>query len=129
MSGDEMILLVDDEPGIRHIAKKLLSKAGYHVMQAANGQEALDIHADASGTIDLVILDLNMPVMGGLECLDNLQARALDLPVLLASGFAYSKESTTRLSDKVQYPSKPYHAKELLHKVRGILDGLCDVAA
>lgn len=129
MRGDEMILLVDDEPGIRYIAKKLLNKAGYQVMQAANGQEALDIHADASRTIDLVILDLNMPVMGGFECLDNLQARAPDLPVLLASGFACSKESMVRLSDKVHYLSKPYHAKELLQKVRRMLDGCCEIAA
>jgi PAS domain S-box-containing protein len=129
ISGDEMILLVDDEAGIRHVAEKLLNNAGYHVIRAANGQEALDIHANEDRTIDLVILDLNMPVMGGLECLDNLQARAPDLPVLLASGFACSEESRARLSDTVHYMSKPYHAKELLKKVRGMLDCVRDVAA
>jgi signal transduction histidine kinase/DNA-binding response OmpR family regulator len=129
MSGDEIILLVDDEPAIRHVAKKLLNKAGYEVIQASNGQEALDVHANESRAIDLVILDLNMPVMGGLECLDSLQARAPELPVLLASGFACSDESTDRLNDKVHYLSKPYHATELLQKVREMLDGLRDIAA
>ena len=129
MNGNEMILLVDDEPGIRHLAKKLLNNAGYHVMQATNGQEALDIHADANGTIDLVILDMNMPVMGGVECLDHLQVSAPNLPVLLASGFACSEESRKMMSDTVQYLNKPYHAKELLQKVRRMLDGCSEIAA
>ncbi|WP_372796726.1 response regulator [Pontiella sp.] len=123
--GREMILLVDDEPRIRHLAKKLLANAGYQVLLAGHGQEALEIYAENRADIDFIILDLNMPVMGGLECLDTLRLKEPELPVLLASGFARTDESEKRLNNRyTDYINKPYHEKEFLTKVRSMLDDL-----
>jgi two-component system, cell cycle sensor histidine kinase and response regulator CckA len=123
IGGDEVILLVDDEPDIRKIAKTVLLHAGYRVLMAANGQEALDLYEKESGAIDFVVMDLNMPVMGGLECLDRLRARGATVPVLLASGFALNDESRKRMSDQtVDYLNKPYQAHELHQKVRSLLN-------
>ncbi|MEN8254141.1 MAG: response regulator [Verrucomicrobiota bacterium] len=122
VGGNEAILVVDDVAEIRHIAKKLLSNVGYRVLLADDGQNALDVHAAVGGNIDFVILDLNMPVMGGLECLDNLRKRDPELSVLLASGFAQSEEIQKRLADNVDFIGKPYHEKEFLRTIRRMLD-------
>ncbi|MBC8206452.1 MAG: response regulator [Kiritimatiellales bacterium] len=119
VGGDETILLVDDEADIRNIAKNILLRAGYRVLAAVNGQEALNMVA--AEEIDLIVLDLNMPVMGGLECLDQLRESGSNISVLLASGFALSDESRKRLSDTVNYLNKPYQFKELLYKVHDML--------
>lgn len=121
LDGTECVLFVDDEPGIRNVAKKVLSAVGYRVVLAANGQEAVDLY-DQEEAIDFVILDLNMPVMGGIECLDRLHEMNPDLPVLLASGFALNHESEKRLCERVDYISKPYHEKEFLVKIRELLE-------
>lgn len=120
--GEEVVMLVDDVAHIRHIGKRILSDAGYRVILAVNGQNALEIHEAEEGKIDFVILDLNMPVMGGLECLDILRVRDPELPVLLASGFALSDESKRRMCDKVDFLSKPYHPQEILRTMRTMLD-------
>ena len=119
VGGDETILLVDDEADIRNIAKNILLRAGYRVLAAVNGEEALEMMETQE--IDLVVLDLNMPVMGGLECLDKMRENGSNLPVLLASGFALSDESRKRLSDTVDYLNKPYQFQELLHKIYTML--------
>ena len=121
VGGDETILLVDDEADIRNIAKNILLRAGYRVLAAVNGEEALDMVA--AEEVDLIVLDLNMPVMGGQECLDRLRGSGSNIPVLLASGFALSDESRKRLSDTVNYLNKPYQFQELLYKIRDLLQG------
>jgi CheY-like chemotaxis protein len=68
----ETLLLVDDEEFVRDLGKRILTKAGYKVMIASNGKEALKIYEKARGEIKLVILDLLMPEMGGKECLREL---------------------------------------------------------
>lgn len=122
VGGDEVIMLVDDIANIRHLTKKMLSRAGYTVLLAADGQHALEVHKEEEIKIDCVILDLNMPIMGGLECLDVLRQRDAELPVLLASGFARTEESEKRLDDFTEYINKPYHEKEFLRKIRAMLD-------
>ena len=100
----------------------MLSRAGYTVLLASDGQHALEVHKEEGNMIDCIILDLNMPIMGGLECLDILRQRDAELPVLLASGFARTEESEKRLDDFTDYINKPYHEKEFLRKIRGMLD-------
>lgn len=123
VQGDETVLIVDDDSNIRYLAKKMLTGTGYRVLVAHDGQHAMDIYSALGKNIDIVILDLNMPIMGGLECLDLLQQRNSSVLVLLASGFALNKESSAKLSKTVDYINKPYHQKEFLLKLRGLLDG------
>ena len=84
--GTETILLVDDEEFVRDLGARILSKAGYNVLTATNGKEALDLFEKERTQISLVILDLIMPEMGGKECLKELRKIDPQLKVLIASG-------------------------------------------
>jgi len=122
-SGSETILVVDDETMILDLAETILSRFGYKVIRAENGEQALTVMADQTGQIDLVILDLNMPGMGGHSCLEALAARYPGLPVLLASG--YSPNGSVRdtlASGAAGFIGKPYQLKEMLKVVRHIID-------
>lgn len=121
--GSETILLVDDEELIRDFGKKVLSRAGYHVLTAENGQEALEIYREKKNDIALVILDLIMPEMSGKECLEKLLQVDPKAKVIIGSG--YLPEETTRESIQRQakgFIGKPYQLKEILSLIRKVLD-------
>ncbi len=122
MGGDETVLIVDDDANIRYLAKKMLLDAGYSVLLANDGKHAMDIFSALGKNIDIVVLDLNMPVMGGVECLSLLQEKNPDILVLLASGFALNKESSALLSNTVGYIGKPYHQRDFFTKLRKVLE-------
>jgi PAS domain S-box-containing protein len=121
--GTETILVVDDEAFVRDLGTRILTKAGYKVLTAANGKEALDLLLKESTQISLVILDLIMPEMGGKECLKELRKIDPGLKVIIASGLSAdlsTKES--RESGARGFVSKPFMMKELLQQVRKVLD-------
>lgn len=121
--GTETILLVDDGEFMRDLGARLLVKYGYKILVAENGREALDIFKKEKAEISMVILDLNMPEMGGKECLKELLKIDANLRVLVASG--YSAEASIKESLKIgakAHISKPYRMEELLKLVRKILD-------
>lgn len=78
------VLLVDDEPAIRHMLQRALGKAGISTEEASNGREALDLLANAS--FDVVVTDLNMPGQSGLEFLRAIRKKDLDMPVIVMTG-------------------------------------------
>ena len=122
-SGTETILVVDDEAVILDLAETILSRFGYRVFRAENGEQALTILAERAGQVDLVILDLNMPGMGGHNCLEALAARYPDLPVLIASGYSPNGSVRDTLSSGAAgFIGKPYQLKEMLKVVRDIID-------
>jgi CheY-like chemotaxis protein len=88
--GEGTILLVDDEETVLSVGHQMLDKLGYTVLPARSGGEALQIFAQHQGSIDLVILDIVMPDMGGGDVFDRIQELQPDVNVLLASG--YSRE-------------------------------------
>lgn len=121
--GVETILLVDDEEQIRHVAAQMLIEFGYTVLTASNGEEALEIYTPKKDVIDLIILDINMPGMGGIQCLRELKNIDPLIKVVIASG--YTAEG--RVRDALEaggsaYVGKPYIIRELLSKVRDVLD-------
>ena len=121
--GTETILLVDDEEFVRDLGARILSKAGYSVLTATNGREALDLFERERTQISLVILDLIMPEMGGKECLKELRKIDPQLKVLIASGL--SADPSTKESVEMGtrgFVSKPFRIKELLRQVRNVLD-------
>ena len=85
--GEGTILLVDDEEPIRITASAILSDLGYNVLCAADGKQGLQMFSEQRGQIDLVILDMIMPVCDGREVLNSLQEMGADVPVIIASGF------------------------------------------
>ena len=97
LTGSGIILLVDDEELVRRVAVAMLAHLGYTILEAANGQEAIELFQRNLSNIVLVILDLSMPVMNGEECLRRLRSIKPDVPVLLSSGFS---QRALRLSCK-----------------------------
>ena len=122
--GTETILLVDDEARIREMAREMLQMAGYTVLEAENGEEAVDIYRKRMADISLVILDLIMPVMGGKQCLEQLLKINPEVKVVLASGY-YSANAASKTAIEKEsrgFVGKPYRTKEILRVVRKVLD-------
>lgn len=84
----ETVLVVDDEPAILAAAKIVLERNGYHVLTACDGVAALGVFADASVAVDLVLTDVMMPAMGGVELVRALRARRPRLPIVATTGMA-----------------------------------------
>jgi len=121
--GVETILLVDDEDFVREFGARILTRVGYTVLSASNGNEALDLVKSNGKEISLVILDLIMPGMGGKDCLKELVGIDPDLPVLIASGYSVDLEMRETLDANAKgFVGKPFGVKELLRQVRKVLD-------
>ena len=121
--GRETILFVDDEKSIRDIGVELLSELGYQVKAVGSGREAVDYLKTHLADVDLVILDMIMPGMGGKETFDALRRLRSDIKVLLSSGYSIN-EQTAEIMERggEGFLQKPFSLKELSVKIRTILD-------
>ncbi len=123
VGGTETILLVDDEPAVRDLGRRLLSNAGYEVLLATNGREALDIYRAHRDTIALVILDLIMPEMGGKQCMRELLAINESLKIMITSGHAANGVSQEAMDlGAKDFIQKPFDVRRVLRQVRAVLD-------
>jgi two-component system, cell cycle sensor histidine kinase and response regulator CckA len=121
--GSETVLLVDDEPAVRLVGKRMLERAGYKVLEASDGLEALDVYGSARQQIQLVVTDVAMPNMGGRLLADRLRASRADLPILFTSGFGgevLSEDGT--LPEGTSFVQKPFTPAALLRAVRAALE-------
>ena len=114
----ETILLVEDEPAVRQLFCQALTRAGYKVHEARNGQEALKVFDQYGDSVDLLLTDMRMPFMGGAELARQLRARRRTLKLLCISGYTGGSE----LEFSGDFLAKPFSRDELLAKVREILD-------
>lgn len=122
--GAETILLVDDEEPIRDFATQILQKYGYQTRTAASGEEALEVYRNEHETIDLVIMDINMPGMGGYKSLCEIIQFNPSVKVLVASGYSINGQAKQTLAaGAAGYIEKPYNLADLIKKIRGVLDG------
>ncbi|MFZ5570330.1 MAG: response regulator [Thermodesulfobacteriota bacterium] len=123
LKGSETILLVDDEYEFRDVGEEMLRELGYEVITAVNGQEACDIFTARHGAIDLVILDMIMPIMGGGKTFDFLKTIQPSARVLLSSGYSADSEAAEILSRGCDgFIQKPFRMFELSKKLRELLD-------
>lgn len=123
LGGRETILLVDDEEHIRELGKRSLAKAGYTILTANNGAEALELYRERAQEIDLVILDLIMPIMEGHRCFEELRKINPYVKVIIASGYsAHGPAKRTIEAGARGFVRKPYNLSELLGSVRRVLD-------
>jgi two-component system, cell cycle sensor histidine kinase and response regulator CckA len=83
------ILVVDDDDLVRYLVSTLLQRDGYEILQASNGLEALMVYSSYRARLDLVLTDIDMPQMNGLELTDRIRARDPNARILLMSGRAY----------------------------------------
>ena len=111
------ILLVEDEDPVRRLFSTGLARAGYAVHEARNGLEALDVFDRHPDSIDLLVTDLRMPLMGGLELTRKLRARHPTLKVVCISGFPGEFEADA----SVDFLAKPFSRDDLLRKVKEVL--------
>jgi signal transduction histidine kinase/ActR/RegA family two-component response regulator len=120
-TGSETILVVEDEAAVRELGCEFLRSAGYKVLEASDGQEALEVAARFSGEIHLLLTDLVMPRLGGRELAASLHATRPATKVLLVSGYVeYVREGTTRAApDRTLL--KPFDLETLTAKVREVL--------
>lgn len=116
------ILIADDEPTIRSLVRQALEESGYRVIEAADGFEAVEQAAKFDGLIDLAILDLTMPRLGGRDAFRQLRRQLPRLPVLFATGVLDASTDEMRADEGVVgMLEKPYRLAELLSAVRGAL--------
>jgi len=121
-SGDfpsETILLVEDEPAVRRLVAASLARAGYRVLEAADGAEGIALFEAHAEAVDLLITDLRMPEMDGESLVRALRDRAPALRVLCVSGYP---GRAADLASTEHYLAKPFSRYELLGTVRKVLD-------
>ena len=121
--GDETILLVDDDGAVRDLGMRILRNFGYTVIGVPDGESALQFFRDKRDDIDLVILDLIMPGMGGKRCLRELLELDPSVRVIIASGYLADGEST-RIDETGAraFINKPYNLEQMLQVVREVLN-------
>jgi PAS domain S-box-containing protein len=121
--GIETILVVDDEKAIRDVAERMLAKAGYKVLVASGGADAIRASGEYSGTIDLLLSDVVMPQMGGNELAQELLKTRPALKVLFMSGYPNNAMSHHGVLDAgLQFIGKPFSAVDLTRKIRDVLN-------
>jgi two-component system cell cycle sensor histidine kinase/response regulator CckA len=124
IKGSGIILLIDDEQMILDVGVELLEELGYTVKSAMSGQEAIDLLKKEGGKIDLIIMDMIMPGMGGSETFDRLKAIDPDIKVLLSSGYSINGQATKILRRGCDgFIQKPFNMNQLAEKVQRILVG------
>ncbi len=124
LRGTETILLVEDEPTVNRTIARILSGAGYRILQAADGTEALTIAERYENDIDLLLTDYLMPGVTGDELAKEIQGRRPNIRVLLMSGFLGNRSEQQILDGGVAaLLPKPFTANSLMSRVREALDG------
>ncbi|MCR4339669.1 MAG: response regulator [Gemmatimonadaceae bacterium] len=109
----QTVLIADDEEPVRRVASRLLVRNGYDVREAANGAEALRMLAAADGGIDILVSDIIMPEMGGLELARRVATDFPALPILLISGYSDSQELGQSIPAGLDLLQKPFSGTEL----------------
>jgi PAS domain S-box-containing protein len=122
-AGSETILLVEDEEDVRALAREVLERQGYTVLEAADGAQALQVHEREGARIDLILTDVVMPRMSGRELVDRVRAVRPAMPVLFMSG--YTEDAILRHGVRdasILLLGKPFTPADLVRKIREVLD-------
>jgi CheY-like chemotaxis protein len=122
-SGQETILLVEDDEFVRSLSRRVLESRGYSVLEARRGVEALRLGTGYGGSIHLLLTDVVMPDMGGKALAEQIAATRPEMKVVYMSG--YTDNAIARhgvLEPGVPFLQKPFSPKELARKVRAVLD-------
>lgn len=122
-TGAETILLVEDDEEVRKVALRILRRNGYHMLEAANGADALRVCEAAGSGVDLVVTDIVMPEMGGSELAERIREKQPDARILFTSGF--TEDAAVRqsfLQPGEAFIEKPFTPATLAKKAREVLD-------
>jgi PAS domain S-box-containing protein len=123
LSGNETILLVEDDRAVRNLVERVLNSRGYRVLSAEHGGDALQLARSGNGDIDLVLTDIVMPTMSGRELVDALRSLRPEVRVLYMSGYTDDEIVRRGLHDPtMSFIQKPFTAENLAMQVRKVLD-------
>ncbi|MCX8138977.1 MAG: response regulator [Gemmataceae bacterium] len=115
------VLVVDDEEMVRNLAKAALLAQGWQVLEAADGQQAVEVFLQQRQAIDVVVLDLTMPVMSGHEVFRQLREIDPQVKVIFASGYAEEQLEESERQAMADFIKKPYRPQEVVHAVKAVL--------
>lgn len=110
------VLVVDDDTGVQWVARRVLTDKGYRVLVASNGIEGVRVFQQNADRIDVVVMDVTMPQLGGIEALRQIRATGSRVPVLLSSGYG-AESAGGDLAELAGFLEKPYSVDELLDAV------------
>ena len=113
------VLVVDDEAKLRDLTRRILEEAGYEVLEAEDGQAALELVNGTQAPVDVVLTDIRMPLMNGWQLAAALTSRQPIVPVVLMSGFGSAPEQS--FYPTVNFLAKPFSGEALLALVRRVL--------
>lgn len=120
--GPETVLVVEDDQAVLHVTQQVLSAAGFTVLTASNGFEALARAAEYKGDLHLVLTDVVMPKMNGKELAEQLVTLRPGLKVIFMSGYADGMILRDEQDREVAFLAKPIRAADLQNKIREVLD-------
>ena len=124
LSGDATILLVEDEDPVRMFSKRALENKGYHVLEAASGEQALEVIANEDAHIKLIISDVMMPGMTGPDMVKKILETHSDIEIIFISGYGEDAFGSTFGKERNFYfLPKPFTLKQLAGKVKEVLEG------
>jgi two-component system cell cycle sensor histidine kinase/response regulator CckA len=118
-----VIVVVDDDEDVRSVIARLLERDGYTVLEAENGEHALEVMQEHHGPVDLLVSDINMPEMDGLELVGFLRDAYPSLRALFVSGQGpqYLMENRDRIAEGTHFLAKPFKPEALSERVREII--------
>lgn len=114
------ILIVDDEPDVVFFISKVCQPQGYHTITASSGMEALKYLEQLKGKIDLVLLDLKMPGMGGIEVLKSIRRHYENLPVIIVTALSEKRQECEKIGIEA-FVTKPYSLEELYKQITMVI--------
>ncbi len=115
--GSGTVLVADDEDGVRHVAREFLAHAGFDVLEAADGAAAVEQVRRSGGAVDVVLLDVTMPRMDGLEAFVEIRALAPGVPVVFMSGYSEVPGTITAVTEGTSFLEKPFSFESLGAKI------------
>jgi CheY-like chemotaxis protein len=123
LRGREAILLVEDDEALQRVTRRVLGAVGYHVLTAQNAADALRILARSEEKIDLLLTDVVMPGMSGVDLASRALRERPTLRVLYTSGYAENEALRRGIADgRMPFLAKPYSVIELTRRIREVLD-------
>jgi two-component system cell cycle sensor histidine kinase/response regulator CckA len=117
-----LVLLVEDEPRVRAQARRLLQRSGYDVVEASDGADGKRVFAERQGHVTVVVTDVVMPMIGGVEMVSTLRAVQPELPVVFVSGYT-AEDQDLPLDDRTAFLTKPYTIDSLCDAIAGVVPG------
>jgi two-component system cell cycle sensor histidine kinase/response regulator CckA len=115
-----LVLLVEDEPRVRAQARRLLQRSGYEVIEASDGAEGRRVFAERRGDVSVVVTDVVMPMIGGVDMVATLRVMRPELPVVFVSGYT-AEEQDLPLDDRTAFLTKPYTIEALCDAIAAVV--------